>query len=180
MSKNYTFCTVQCIEAEFQEPEGEGKPSVFTKVKVTECEDNPSLVGTTVGEYRSLSGGAVKYTMEALRNLGWTCNDVTELEGVGSISARGGIYTEEYNGKTSTKCGIWPAKKKRVVSASAKKSFAAAFKKAAVAVSKVDVTDANKAIERDALPDTPETAGDQNAAQGDPGASDEDDPFADY
>jgi hypothetical protein len=159
MSKNkYTFCTVQCIEAAFTPPEKEGgKPAVFTKVKVTACEDKPSLVGTEVSEYRSLSGGAAKYTMEALRNLGWTCNDITELEGVGSVSARGGIYTDTYDpDKPRTKCGIWPARKKVTVSGSAKKSFAAQFKKAAATLSKVEVTDENRAVERNALPDAPE------------------------
>ena len=180
MSKNYTFCAVQGIEASFSEPDEGKKPSVFTKVKVIECEDNPSLVGTVVSEYRSLAGGAAQYTMEALRNLGWSCNDITELEGFGSVVARGGVYTDEYNGKVSQKCSIWPIRAKKVVSAKAKKSFAAQFKRAAASIKPVQVSDANRALERAALPDAPEVEDDPFApVPGDPGV-DQDDPFADF
>ena len=148
--KNYTYCTVQATSAKFNEPAAEGKkPSVEVSLKVTACDD-PSRVGSVFTEFMSLSGGAVEYTMRNLRALGWTCDDITELEGVGSIQAKGGIYLDTYDGKTREKCNVFEAKPE--LTASAKKTFASQFKAAAKSAKPVKITDANAALAPEDLP----------------------------
>jgi len=149
MSKNYVYGTAQALSAQFNEPDEGKKPSVEVSLKIVTCDDG-TRVGEVFTEFMSLSGRAVEYTMKNLRALGWTCNDVTELEGVGSTIAKCGIYSDTYNGVTRDKVSIFQSKAK--VQGAAKKSFAAQFKAAAVSAAKVDVTDANKALAADELP----------------------------
>lgn len=149
MGKNYTYCTVQALSGQFNEP-AEGKsPSVEVRLKVTACKDS-SRIGEEFTEFMSLHENAAKYSLASLRALGWSCNDVTELEGLGTIQAQGGIYTDTYNGKTRDKCSVFSPKAK--VTGAAKKSFAAQFKAAAASAAKVEITDANKALAADELP----------------------------
>lgn len=151
--KNYTWCEVQALSADFREPTEEGKQcSVEVKLKVFNCED-PGRNGEEVTEFMSLHPNAQEYTFNNLRALGWTCADVTELTGVGSVRARGGLYVDNYGGKSRTKCGVWPAKTpKPKVTGAAKKSFADQFKAAALAAAVIEKGEHNKALERDELP----------------------------
>ncbi len=148
--KNYTYCNIQATSATFNPPEGEKKASVAVDIKILECDDDPSQTGRTFTEFMSLSGGAVEYTMKNLRALGWSCNDITELEGVGSTQTKGGIYEDTYNGVTREKVSVFSPKP--AVTGDVKKKFAAEFKTAAAKEKKIAVTDENRGLERDALP----------------------------
>jgi hypothetical protein len=147
--KNYTFCKIQATSATFNAPEGDKKPSVSVDIKVLECDD-PGQIGRTFTEFMSLSGGAVEYTVQNLRALGWSCNDITELEGIGGTTAKGGIFEDTYNGVTREKCAVF--KPKPALDKSAKKSFAAQFKAAAAKEKAVVVTDDNRGLDRESLP----------------------------
>jgi hypothetical protein len=169
----YTYCDIQALSAQFDEPEEGRKPAVKVKVKVTACASDPSRVGQEFSEYLSLSGGAVEFTMKSLRGLGWSCNDITELTGVGTLTAVGGIHDDTYNGKTRERINIWPKDApKAKVSGAAKKTFAAQFKAAAASLSAIEVGDHNKALERNELPDT--------VFAPPPAESTDEDPFAEF
>jgi hypothetical protein len=160
MSK-YLYCTIQATKATFPEPEEGKKAYVVVDLQVTECQDSPERVGQVFTEYLLVSqekgsnhDKSREITFEKLRALGWLCNDITELTGVGSLSAAGGIYEETYNGKSREKMNIWAKKApKAAVSGAAKKNFAKMFKASAAAVGVLKEADYNAAVPREGLPD---------------------------
>ena len=154
MGKNYKFGTVQAISAEFCAEEGK-TPYVLCDIKFTDSDKHPEIVGKVVKQAFSLSEKAAKYSAEHLRSLGWSCNDITELTGVGDIQARGGLYVDHYNGEDREKVGIWPMKARPKLDNKVKNSFAKKFKQLAASVDIVEVSDENRALDRSALPDAP-------------------------
>ena len=146
MAKKYTNVKVQAISGAIEEP-AEGKSaSVTVKLQVVA---GPRL-GEVFTEYMYLSEKAQEYTIANLRLLGWSCNDITELAGLGSTTCDAGIYTDTYEGKSREKISLF--KPRATIQGSAKKSFAAQFKALAASTPVVQVTDANKGLEELPIP----------------------------
>lgn len=132
-----------------EQKEGAAEPSVVGKVRVIE--------GSTAGReqmlYLSLSGGAAEYSMKTLRALGWTCNDITALTGLGSVKAdmtgknKPKMAKNPETGKwdiptgdTRTEYSIWPARVRPTLRAEDQKAFAAKFKALAAGLKDAIVT----------------------------------------
>lgn len=158
MGKKYKYADVQALKGEFfGEEDGSGNPYIKVTMKVLESRDMPHRVGHEVSEIMSLSEKAAPYTMEALRRLGWSCNDVTELEGLGATVCVGGFHTDTYNGKTKERIAIFEkTPPKQAVTGKAKKGWANKFKQLAAQATKAEITDANKGWERDSMPEASE------------------------
>ncbi len=124
-------------------PEEDGKaPSVKVELRVVEGPE----AGKTIFHYCSLHENAQQYSVEALRTLGWRCNDLTALEGLGEVKAIAVGKQETYKGKVQTRYMIFAVKTpKPTLEADAKASFAARFKALAASVAPVERTDLNKA-----------------------------------
>lgn len=107
-----------------EQKEGKDAPTVVGKVRVVE--------GATAGReqllYMSLVGGAAEITMKQLRALGWNCNDITALTGLGSVKADMTGKNEEYNGKVRARYSIWASRVRPTLRAEDQKAFAAKFK----------------------------------------------------
>jgi hypothetical protein len=160
MGKKYKYADVQAIKGEFiGEEDGSGNPYIRVTVKVLASQDMPHRVGEECTEVLSLSDKAAPYTAENLRRLGWSCNDITELEGLGATVVTGGFYQDSYEGKTREKIAFFDKKaQKAAVTGKAKKGWASKFKKLAATVEKVEVTEANKGWERNEMPEVDHTA----------------------
>jgi hypothetical protein len=130
----------------------EKHPQVHVTLRVVE---GPAA-GNSEDWYGSFHPNAAKYTLEALRALGWTGTDVTDLTGIGSTKVIAIEKESEYKGKVRRRIeGIWPIKK-REMDAKKKKSFAASFKALAAGLPACDVNDDNKAPET--LPEAPDAS----------------------
>jgi hypothetical protein len=152
-----------------EQREGAEEPQVVGKVRVVE--------GPTAGReqflYMNLKGGAAEVTIKQLRALGWTCNDITALTGLGSVKAdmtgqrkpkmakdADGKYTV-HTGEFVTQYNIWPARVRPTMRSEDQKAFASRFKAMAAEAksSIVQVTDANRApTELPAASNTPAPA----------------------
>jgi hypothetical protein len=79
---------------------------------------------------------STKITMRTLRHLGWTCDDLTVLEGLGSTEVDVVIKYEEYNGKEQMRVNIFSrdarVEMKNPMSEEQKRAFAARMKANAV------------------------------------------------
>lgn len=95
---------------------------------------------------------AAEITMTTLRAMGWNCNDITALAGLGSVQAdatgKWNVYTAA-NGeeKRNIQYSIWPKRVVPTLREEDQKKFRANFKALAVGLKNkvVDVTDANAA-----------------------------------
>lgn len=141
--RNRKFCTGQAT-GRFQITESKnGNPQVMVDVVAVDGPD----AGTEYTYFGSLSENAAKYTVEALRLMGWKCQDVTALSGLGETKFRMGTWEEEWEGKWNTKVGVWPLKDKPAVDPGLKAKFAANFAALGNLAPPVEVTDANRAGE---------------------------------
>lgn len=128
-----------------EQKEGKDAPTVVGKVRVVE--------GPTTGReqvlYLSLVGGAAEISMKQLRALGWTCNDITALTGLGSVKADMTGKNDTYEGKTRVRYTIWAARVRPTLRAEDQKAFAARFKAMAAGLKDAIVTieDSNRAPE---------------------------------
>lgn len=164
MSKNKSgvWCEIQALRGSVapgkKKDDGTtGSDAVKVDLKIVKCDKDPSRVGQVFQEYLYLTEKSYEFTLEKLRILGWTCNDITELEGLGSTRAAGVINTETYKGVAREKMGIFALKEPAPeLEGNAKADFAKRFKAAAAKVAKVQVTDFNRGLERAELPDEPE------------------------
>jgi hypothetical protein len=124
-------------------------PQVGVKLLVVEGAD----AGKEIFWYGSLHENAQQYTAEALRAMGWSCNDITTLEGLGSLKVVAVEKIEEYKGKSRTKWMIFPVKTPRpTVEADRKATFGSQFKALAASVPAIAKTELNAGLEADALP----------------------------
>lgn len=166
--------TCVALEGELLEPKSEGKsPSVMVKLRCVEGKNT----GKDLTYFGSLHDNAVKYTIEALRAMGWTGSDVTDLVGLGSTKFTAVEKENTYEGKTTRRIqGIWPIKAKNTMDAKKAKTFAKKFKTIAAAVKPLEVDDANKAPA-----EIPPSNLDEDAAGFPPSDADENsaNPFAD-
>jgi hypothetical protein len=154
-----TRYTVQAISSRIYDAEENKAPRVFVELMVVDGPDK----GKVLPYWGSLHENAQQYTFEALRNLGWTCMDITELTGLGSLKAIAVEKTEEYKGKTQVRYSIWPVRTpKPTLEADNKASFAARFKALAASVAPVTKTDINAGLET--LPTKLESTGNSTAA----------------
>lgn len=145
MARNIDLGTYTCqaVSHEIIESKHEGKePQIGVKLRV--CE-GPST-GMDIFWYGNLEGGAAQFTLEALRNMGWQCNDITALDGLGSTKVIVVGKNNEYQGKSYQRWMIFPVKTPRPqLEADKLASFAERFKALAVTTETVKVGDLNAA-----------------------------------
>lgn len=148
MSNNNRY-TCQAISFQLYDAEDNKAPQVGVELRVIEGPE----AGKTIFWYGSLHENAQEYTAKALRDMGWSCNDITALEGLGSLKVVAVEKIEEYKGKPRTKWMIFPVKTpKPTLEADAKASFGARFKALAAAVPAVKQTELNAGLPADQLP----------------------------
>jgi hypothetical protein len=124
-------------------------PQVGVELRVIEGPE----AGKTIFWYGSLHENAQTYTVDALRAMGWSCNNITELEGLGSLKVIAVEKQEEWKGKVRTKYMIFPVKTpKPTLEADSKASFGARFKALAASVAPIKATELNAGLAEDALP----------------------------
>lgn len=144
-----TRYTAQAVSFEIYEGENGKAPQIGVKLRVTEGAE----AGKEIFWYGSLHENAQQYTAEALRAMGWSCNDITTLEGLGALKVIAVEKQEEYKGKMKTKYMIFPVKTpKPTLEADAKSSFASRFKALAASVAPTKVTAENTGLAVDELP----------------------------
>lgn len=126
------------------------EPTVVGRVRCIDGEHT----GREITLYLSLVGGAAEITMKQLRAMGWTCNDITALTGLGGVKFDLTGKNEEYNGKVKIRYSVWPARVRPTLRAEDQKVFAAKFKALAAGLrdkdgksAVVEVSDANRAPE---------------------------------
>lgn len=138
---------------------GESFESVATGFELQEATDTaaPQVVvtcrvitgpqsGAEKRYYGSLHENAQQYTAEALRTMGWKCNDITALSGLGDTKFILREKFEQYKGKRTTKHSVFPLRSaKATVGETSKAAFSAQFKALAASVAAVTVDDNNKA-----------------------------------
>ena len=108
--------------------EGEKAPKVEVEMRGLENEE-----GKTFFLYLSLKEGqAQEISVKTLRNLGWKCNDITKLEGLGDTKVTIVEKREEYKGKMRAHYDVWPASRPTLRDDEAQ-GFAAQFKALAAA-----------------------------------------------
>lgn len=128
-------------------PAEDGKaPQVSVKLRCVEGK----RAGEEVTSWMSLHENAATYTFEALRNMGWTSNDIVTCEGLGSTKVAVVEQEETYvdaKGKTRTakRYQIWSMEGKATIADNERESFAKQFKALAASVKPIKVTDKNKA-----------------------------------
>lgn len=152
-----TRYTAQAISFKVYDEEDGKAPQIGVELRVTEGEH----AGKEIFWYGSLHENAQQFTVEALRTMGWRCNDITALEGLGSVKVivvekPAEMYTDKRTGKQrmgSPKLQIWPVKTpKPTLEADKAKSFASRFKALAASVAPTEVTELNAGLPVDALP----------------------------
>jgi hypothetical protein len=124
-------------------------PRIKVTLRVTEGPD----AGKDLFYYGSLHENAQQYTVDALRAMGWSCNDITTLEGLGDLKVHAVEKVREYNGKPQTSWMIFPVKTPAPrLEADNKAAFAARFKALAASAPAVARTEMNAGLPVDALP----------------------------
>lgn len=146
--KNYDYVKVQALSAEPGLTKNE-KEQYIVKLKVVGG-DNRHL-GRELTEFMSLSGKAAPFTAKKLRALGWQAKSPTDMTGIGDIIADAGIYMDTYDGKTTEKISVFEPRKE--LNDKQKKTFGAAFKAEIAGMKPIEITDDNRALSRDALPE---------------------------
>jgi len=62
--------------------------------------------GTVMTATLSFSGKAAEYSVKKLRAMGWTGNDVSNLDGIDATPVQVRVFTETFDGKSTQKCDI--------------------------------------------------------------------------
>lgn len=139
----------QAVSFQLYDAEDNKAPQIGVELRVTE---GPSA-GKTIYWYGSLHENSQEYTAKSLRDMGWSCNDITALEGLGSLKVIVIGKADEYKGKTTQRWNVFPVKTpKPTLEADAKSSFAARFKALAASVPAVKVTELNAGMPLDQIP----------------------------
>jgi hypothetical protein len=117
-----------------------------------------NAAGDYITWYGSLSPAALPYTVERLRNAGWTGNDLSTVGSLVGKVADIKVVEDSYNGQTSLKVsGIYaqrPPKKRDPTDPATVKSIAAQF------ASQIAAIDAKKAAQESAQEEPPPTDAD--------------------
>lgn len=132
------------IDHKILEPADPSKaPSIGVRFRVVEGPDT----GAEFLWYGSLAEGqAQEITVRTLRDMGWTCNDITVCEGLGSVKFRAVEKIDTYKGKRQVRYNIWPLKSARAeLSPDAAASFASQFRALAASMPVVELTESNAA-----------------------------------
>lgn len=168
MSKNATRYVCQAISFNVYDAEGDKAPQIGVESRVVEGPD----AGKTIFTYHSLHENAQQYTVEALRNMGWSCNDITALEGLGSIKFIAVEKIGEYKGKPTKSWMVFPVKTpKPTLEDDMRASFAARFKALAASVKPVEQTQLNLGLPADEIPAARPTNGTGATSGGSDGTS---------
>ncbi len=134
----------QAVSAQLYDAEDNKAPQIGVELRVVEGSD----AGKTIFHYMSLHENAQEYTARTLRDMGWRCNDITTLEGLGDLKVIVVGKVDEWKGKSKQKWMIFPVKTpKPTLEADAKASFASRFKALAASVAPVKQTELNAAGE---------------------------------
>lgn len=117
------------------------EPTVVGKVRCIDGEH----AGKEITLFLSLVGGAAEITMKDLRAMGWTGNDITNLEGLGGVKFDITGKEETYEGKTRVRYSV--VRVRPTLRAEDQKAFAAKFKAMAASLKDaiVAVTDDTRA-----------------------------------
>lgn len=136
-------------------------PNKNPQIKVTLAVTSGPRAGRSIEKYLSLHPNAADITAKQLRAMGWTCNDVTVLEGLGSVRCQVTEKSEEYNGKVRPDYSIWALQARAALKADDKKKFADRFKAMAMKSAEfvVQANDANKAPDTLPQPSPVESSG---------------------
>lgn len=117
--------------------------------------------GRDIFWYGSLHENAQEFTAQALRDMGWSCNDITACQGLGRtkvhVVEKHDTYTDS-RGKTrkSVKWQVWPIRTpKPTLEADKTASFAAKFKALAASVKPVERTEHNAGLDELPPPKAP-------------------------
>lgn len=146
---NNTRYIAQAVSFQLYDAEGEKAPQVGVELRVVEGPE----AGKTLFYYGSLHENAQQYTAEALRAMGWSCNDITALEGLGSLKVVAVEKLGEYKGKRTSSWMIFPVKTpKPTLEADAKATFASRFKALAASVAPIKANEMNAGLAADELP----------------------------
>lgn len=81
-------------------------PSVAVLCRVVE---GPAT-GKDLMWYGSLHENAQEITAKTLRSMGWTSNDITTLDGLGSLKFTAQGTENVFNGKSTQRWSVWPIK----------------------------------------------------------------------
>lgn len=131
--------------AEKQSGSGLTSPSVYVRLRVIEGDD----IGKELHWRGYLVGGAQPITVEQLRAMGWSDNDITKLTGLGSTKVEVTERMEEYpegSGKFNAKYSVWAFRGERpTLRDEDKRDFAKKFKALALEKPALKVTAANAA-----------------------------------
>ncbi len=129
-------------------PDKEGKhPQIV--VTLTAVEGPRS--GRSVQKYLSLHPNAAEISAKQLRAMGWRCNDITKLEGLGEVKCQVTEQMREYppgSGKMRPDYAIWPLTTRNTLRDEDAKKFADRFKALAIQTKDnvIAVTDDNRAL----------------------------------
>lgn len=168
---NNAFICV-AVSSKIYEGDGDKAPQIGIEMRVVEGPE----AGRTLFWYGSLHENAQQFTAEALRTMGWSCNDIGTLTGLGSTRFRAVEKTEEYKGKTRTRWMIFGLKSaKATLADDDRASFGKQFKALALAVPAVAVDDTNRAPTE--IPAALPTNGSRTTAAPAPGGTDGPIPF---
>lgn len=121
---------VVAVGHEIYPPENGKSGSVAVTLRVIEGD----RAGEEVKYFGSLHENSQQYTAEALRLMGWSCNDITVLDGLGKTKVVAIEKEEVYNGRPRKSYQIWPAEGKATLADNDRESFAKQFKALAASV----------------------------------------------
>ena len=133
-------------DKEFVVGQGDKADSVRVTIRIIEGEKT----GEETSFWLRLGEKSLPHTIKTLRALGWSCNDITTLKGVGDTKARVVYNSRVYQGKTYTDMSAFPFVEREARSDGELRDFAKKYKAAAVEAPPLVVNKANLAP--DALP----------------------------
>ncbi len=93
------------VEARFEPSD---KPTKGDQIVVECVRLTGPRAGTPFMQFFSLKGGAAEISAEQLCIAGWDGEDITSLDGVGSLKFKVSEWEEEYQGKVRPKYRFWP------------------------------------------------------------------------
>lgn len=170
--KKYKYSTGCAVAHRMLEGKEGGEPRIHVTLRITEG----PRTGEELDMFLNLKGGAAEITVKQLRAMGWRCNDITALTGLGSIKVTIAEYKESYEGKLYDRVTVFEMKERaKEVAEGDRKAFAAKFKALALSTKPVDINDANKAP--DELPPAREVDADDDFEEAPGAALDNPNPF---
>lgn len=134
-------------------------PSVAVTLRVV----TGPQAGKDIYWYGSLHENAQEITAKTLRSMGWSCNDITQLEGLGSLKVIVQGAEEVYEGTARQRWNVWPVKTPAPRLADENKAdFATKYKALGMSTPVVEVTTFNTAP--DVIPESTMARNGDNSA----------------